>query len=135
MQGIVKWWSGNPVAANLLMVAILIGGIVSFLRMDREIDPYVEVPGAQISVVWLGASPQDVEEQIVVRIEEAVSRVEGIDEMRAVADEGIAMVFVQGNMNLDKDAFLQDTSACSRTSPGAAVQQPERDYADRSDGR
>ena len=108
MQGIVKWWSGNPVAANLLMVAILIGGIVSFLRMDREIDPYVEIPGAQISVVWLGASPQDVEEQIVVRIEEAVSRVEGIDEMRAVADEGIAMVFVQGNMNLDKDAFLQD---------------------------
>ena len=108
MKGIVKWWAGNPVAANLLMVAILIAGMVSFFRMDRELNPYVEIPGAQISVVWLGASPKDVEEQLVVRIEEAVSRVEGIEEMRAIADEGMALVFVQGEMTLDKDAFLQD---------------------------
>ena len=64
MNGIVKWWASNPVAANLLMIAILIGGAVAYFTMDREIDPYVEVPGAQISVVWLGASPKDIEEQI-----------------------------------------------------------------------
>ena len=108
MNGIVKWWASNPVAANLLMIAILIGGAVAYFTMDREIDPYVEVPGAQISVVWLGASPKDIEEQIVTRLEEAVSRVKGVDELQAVADEGIAMVFVQGDLNLDKDDFLQD---------------------------
>ena len=108
MNGIVKWWASNPVAANLLMIAILIGGAVAYFTMDREIDPYVEVPGAQISVVWLGASPKDIEEQIVTRLEEAVSRVKGVDELQAVADEGIAIVFVQGDLNLDKDDFLQD---------------------------
>ncbi|MAP95363.1 MAG: RND transporter, partial [Ponticaulis sp.] len=108
MNGVVRWWASNPVAANLLMIAILIAGVISFLRMDRELNPYVEIPGARISVVWLGASPQDVEEQLVVRLEEAVSRVEGIEEMQAIAAESQALLFVQGRMDIDKDAFLQD---------------------------
>ena len=108
MNGLVKWWAGNPVAANLLMVAILIGGIIAFFSMEREIEPYVEIPGARISVTWLGASPQDIEEQLVVRIEEAVSRIEGIDEMHAIAVESQAIVIVQGDSNQDKDKFLQD---------------------------
>ncbi|MAK62042.1 MAG: RND transporter [Ponticaulis sp.] len=108
MRGIVKWWASNPVAANLLMIAIVIGGIIAFFNLDREIDPYVEIPGAQISVVWLGASPQDVEEQLVTRLEEAVSRVEGVDELRSFASESQAVVVVQGKMSLDKDAFLQE---------------------------
>ena len=108
MNGIVKWWAKNPVAANLLMVAILIGGLIAWFSMDRELDPYVEIPGAQISVTWLGASPQDVEEQLIVRMEEAVSRIEGVDELRAFAGESQGVVVVQGKMSLDKDAFLQD---------------------------
>ena len=114
MRGIVKWWASNPVAANLLMIAILIGGLIAYFSLDREIDPYVEIPGAQISVVWLGASPQDVEEQLVTRLEEAVSRVEGVDELRSFASESQAVVVVQGKMSLDKDAFLQEIKRALR---------------------
>ena len=108
MQNIVTWWADNKVAANLLMFAILIGGIVSFFMMEREMEPYVEFPGAQVNITWLGASPQDIEEQIVVRLEEAVSQVEGVDRLWAVASESSARLFVIGKNNLDPAIFLQD---------------------------
>jgi len=71
MRAIVKWWASNTVAANLMMLILLVGGLVSFIQIERETVPYVEIPGAQVVVAWPGASPQDVEEQIVVRMEEA----------------------------------------------------------------
>lgn len=108
MRTIVAWWAHNKVAANLLMFIILVGGIVAYFTIEREIDPYVEFPGAQISVTWLGASPQDIEEQIVVRLEEAVSTVDGIDEMFSISDESSGRVFVIGKSDLDEATFMQN---------------------------
>ena len=108
MSAIIRWWASNKVAANLLMIAIILGGIVAFIRMERELEPYVEFPGAQISVVWRGASPQDIEEQITVRMEEAVSSVEGIKELRSVSSEAVGRLIVIGNQDLDEGKFLQD---------------------------
>jgi multidrug efflux pump subunit AcrB len=108
MNGIISWWAKNKVAANLLMFGILIAGTISFLRIERELDPFVEFPGAQITVRWLGASPQDVEEQIVVRLEEAVSRVNGIDRLWSEASEGLGQLWVIGDDDLDEAKFLQD---------------------------
>ncbi|MEM6411842.1 MAG: efflux RND transporter permease subunit [Pseudomonadota bacterium] len=108
MKGIITWWADNPVAANLLMVAILIGGVVSYFQIERELDPFVEFPGAEITVEWPGASPQDVEEQIVVRLEEAVSGVEGINRLWSVSREGAAALFVEGEIDRDEADFLQD---------------------------
>ena len=106
MNAILSWWANNKVAANLLMVGILIAGVISFMRIERELDPYVELPGAHITVTWLGASPQDVEEQIVVRMEEAISRVDGIDQMWSQASEGLGELWVIGDMDLDEAKFL-----------------------------
>lgn len=108
MNGIVDWWANNKVAANLLMFGILIAGVIGFFRIERELDPYVEFPGAQISVAWPGASPQDVEEQLVVRLEEAVSRVKGIKQLWSEANEGQGNLFVIGDDELDETKFLQD---------------------------
>ena len=108
MNTIITWWANNKVAANLLMLGILLGGIISFFMMEREMDPYVEFPGAQISVSWLGASPQDIEEQLVVRMEEAVSDIDGIDRMWAVATESSARLIVIGKNGVDGNAFMQD---------------------------
>lgn len=108
MHGMISWWANNKVAANLLMAGIILAGIVGFMRIERELEPYVEFPGAQVSVSWLGASPQDVEEQIVVRLEEAVSRVEGIKQLWSQASEGQGNLWVIGDDSLDEAAFLQD---------------------------
>ena len=107
MKTIIAWWAENKVAANLLMISILMGGIISFFMIEREMEPYVEFPGARVSVTWLGASPQDIEEQIVVRLEEAVSAVSGIDKLWAVANEGNGTLFVVGKQDIDGAAFVQ----------------------------
>jgi len=108
MNTIITWWADNKVAANLLMIIILIGGIVSFFTIEKEMEPYVEFPGARVNVTWLGASPQDIEEQIVVRLEEAVSQVKGIDRLWSVASEGNGVVVVVGKQDIDGTAFVQD---------------------------
>ena len=108
MNGVISWWANNKVAANLLMIGLFLGGIVGFFRMEREIEPYAEFPGAQISVQWLGASPQDVEEQVVVRLEEAVSRVDGLKQMWSQAGEGRGTVWAIGDDDVDEAKFLQD---------------------------
>lgn len=108
MNTIVKWWASNPVAANLLMLACFIGGIFAFVTIERELDPFVEFPGASVSIAWPGASPQDVEEQLIVRMEEALSTVDGVNRMRAFAGEGGGSVTVQGKEDVPIDKFMQD---------------------------
>lgn len=108
MERIIRWWASNPVAANLLMLICLIGGLVSFLTMERELEPYVEFPGAWTQVSWPGASPQDVEEQIVVRMEEALSTIDGVNRMWAFAGEGGGSVTVVGKNGVDETRLLAD---------------------------
>ncbi|MBU6406841.1 MAG: efflux RND transporter permease subunit [Alphaproteobacteria bacterium] len=92
MNGIVNWWGRNPVAGNLLMLACLVMGFLSFTRMEKEFFP----PGADnaimINAAWPGASPQDIESQVTVRIEEAVAAINGVDWTRSQSGEGYAWV-------------------------------------------
>ncbi|MEE9273208.1 MAG: efflux RND transporter permease subunit [Robiginitomaculum sp.] len=108
MRGIITWWAGNKVAANLLMLIFMLGGIISFSMMDREMDPYVEMPGAFVSVTWLGASPQDIEEQIVVRMEEAISGIKGLDALWSTSSESNGRVWAIAKSTVDKNTFLQE---------------------------
>ena len=70
MNNLIEWWARNKVAANLLMFGIFMSGIFAFTSMERELDPQVRFPGLWIGVAWPGASPVEVEEQIVARIED-----------------------------------------------------------------
>ncbi len=108
MGNIIKWWASNPVAANLLMLICFIGGIVSYVQIERELNPYVEFPGAQATISWPGASPQDVEEQIIVRMEEALSNVQGVNRMWAFAGEGVGAVTVVGKSKVDEAVLMAD---------------------------
>lgn len=108
VNAILSWWAKNTVAANLLMVGIIIAGLVGFSTIERELNPYVEFPGAVVSVQWLGASPQDVEEQLVIRVEEAVSRVDGVRQLWSNSREGVGNIFVIGEDDIDEKTFLQD---------------------------
>ena len=107
-RGILAWWARNSVAANLLMMIALIGGVIGFFSMQRENNPAATFPGATISMSWPGASPQDVEEQIIVRIEEALSDLDGVEEITATASEGSARVWVEGKSSVDKDWFVDE---------------------------
>ncbi|MFN4023397.1 MAG: efflux RND transporter permease subunit [Hyphomonas sp.] len=108
MNGIVSWFARNAVAANLLMLVAFAGGVFGYSAMEREMFPVVKVSGASVSVAWNGASPRDIEEQIVTRIEEAVASINGLDRVTSIASEGFGVVNIRGRDDVDMDVFLDE---------------------------
>jgi len=108
MNGLIEWWARNSVAANLLMVGIFVSGIIGFSSMEREMDPQVRFPGLEIEVVWPGAAPQEVEEQIVARIEEAVSDMDAIEWVRSTSAESYGGVYILAEQQVDFTQFMND---------------------------
>ncbi len=108
MSGIVAWFARNAVAANLLMIVAFTGGVFGYTKMEQEMFPVVNITGASVAVTWNGASPQDVEDQIVTRIEEAVADIDGLDRITSIANEGLGVVNIKGRDDIDMDKFLDD---------------------------
>lgn len=108
MNSLIAWWARNSVAANLAMVGILVAGVIGFFSMEREMDPQVRFPGLEIRVSWPGAAPQEVEEQIVSRIEEAVSDLDNIDWVRSTSSEGMGEVYILAETSVDFSRFMND---------------------------
>jgi multidrug efflux pump subunit AcrB len=108
MSGLIAYWAKNPIAANLLMVAVLIAGYFGFSNVEREVFPSADFNGATISVAWPGASPQEIEEQIILRVEEAISGIDGIKHIDSTAQENVANINVEGLDTIDATRFLND---------------------------
>ena len=108
MNKLIEWWARNSVAANLAMVGIFVAGIIGFGIMEREMDPQVRFPGLEIEVSWPGAAPQEVEEQIVARIEEAVSDLDNIEWVRSTSSEGYGGVYILAESDVDFARFMNE---------------------------
>lgn len=108
MNGFIAWWARNSVAANLLMFACIIVGFFSFKDIDREVFPSAKFPFAGINVTWLGADPQQVEEQIILRIEEAISDINEIKSIQSTASEGRANLTIEAKPDADFESFLNE---------------------------
>ena len=109
----ISWFARNGVAANLLMLAIAAAGIATIVsgRIPVEVFPSSESRNINISVPYRGATPEEVEESVVVRIEEAIAEVTGIEEMRAFASEGNGSVTVEVSEDYDVREVLDDIKA------------------------
>lgn len=108
MNGLIAWWARNSVAANLLMIACIIAGVLAFSRLEREVFPSASFNGATVSVAWPGASPQEIEEQIVLRIEESISDIDGVKHVNSTAREGVASINIEGVDSVDPTYFLNE---------------------------
>ncbi|MEM9571755.1 MAG: efflux RND transporter permease subunit [Pseudomonadota bacterium] len=108
MFGMVSWFARNAVAANLLMIVAFMGGVLGFNSMEREMFPVVPVAGASVTMTWQGASPQDVEEQIITRIEEAVADIDGLERITSIARESFAVVNIRGRDDIDMQVFIDE---------------------------
>lgn len=95
MHTAIAWFANNPVAANLVMILLLIGGGYSALTTNQEEFPNIDARMVQISVPYLGAAPIEVEKAVCTRIEEAIEAVEGISKLRTDATEGMCGVMVE----------------------------------------
>ena len=111
MKSLIAWFVKNPVAANLIMVTMFVVGIFGYKNLDREFIPQVTINGMTISSTWPGASPRDIEEQMVVRIEEAVDGLDGIDYIEASATEGSYSVNIRTKLGVDYEKMLDQVKA------------------------
>ena len=108
MRGLIAWFVRNPVAANLLMVAMFVSGIFGYFSLEREFLPGITANGMTVSVAWNGASPRDVNEQIVTRVEEAIDGLDGIDYIEATASEGSASISVITKLGIDYEKTFDE---------------------------
>jgi multidrug efflux pump subunit AcrB len=111
MRRAIEWFVHNSVAANLLMVLILGGGLFMIPRVRLEVFPEFSADRINISVVYRGAAPQEVEEAINVRIEEAVQGLEGIKRVTSTASENRGTVSVEALNGTDIRKLLDDVKA------------------------
>jgi multidrug efflux pump subunit AcrB len=106
---LIQWFVETPVAANLLMVLILLGGTFSILGgLDKEVFPEIQVDTISIDVPYPGAGPKEVEQQIIIRIEEAIASLNGIDKITSVAREGQASVQVEAVSGYDVQRLVNE---------------------------
>jgi multidrug efflux pump subunit AcrB len=108
VKGLVSWFTTNPVAANLLMVFLVVGGMVSLSSIKQEIFPEISADMVSVGVVYPGASPEEIEESICVPIEEEVHTVEGVKKVTSVATESAGAVTIEVRAGEDARRVLDD---------------------------
>ena len=91
-RGPLAWMVDHGVAPNLLMVVFILGGLLASLAIKKEVFPEFETEVVQVTISYPGATPEDVEQSLLLPVEAALANVEGIDELTATASEGSASV-------------------------------------------
>jgi len=107
-KGLIAWFASNSVAANLLMVIIIAFGIFSGLTIRKQTSPDFSLNNIQIAVPYRGAAPQEVEEGVVIKIEEAIQNVQGINRITSRAVEGAGIVTIEVNSDEDINEVVSD---------------------------
>lgn len=108
MKGIIAWFVHNPVAANLLMLILVVGGAFTLPALHQEEFPNIDTDIIQVRVPYLGAAPLEVEQSVCIRIEESIDGVEGIDFIDTTAAEGSCTVNAELMRGIDKAKVLND---------------------------
>ena len=133
-RGPIAYMARNGVAANLLMFFIVAGGLVSMNGLVQEAFPALSFDHVEISMSYPGATPDEVEESIVVKIEEQVAALDDVREVTAIATEGYATVMAALRTGTDMSRALDDIeSAINRvqTFPAGAERPEIREMTNR----
>jgi len=107
-RGPIQWMAKNPIAANLIMLILLGGGIWTAFQIQKEVFPQFQLDIVQVSVTYPGASPEEVERGILLPVEEAVKGVSGIKEITSTAREGSGTVQMELVSGIDRMKAFQD---------------------------
>jgi multidrug efflux pump subunit AcrB len=105
---IIAWFVHNPVAANLLMLVLVVGGLITLPTVRQEEFPTIDSDLIRVSVEYPGATPEETEESVCLRIEEAIAGTPDIDRMNALAVEGACVVTLELVIGADGNTALAE---------------------------
>ena len=97
----IRWFANNGVAANFLMILLMVGGLVSALTIKLELFPNFDIDIIEVRVPYPGAAPEEVERGIILLIEEKVEDIQGIKKINSVAVEGLGSVLLETERGYD----------------------------------
>ncbi|MBL6763713.1 MAG: efflux RND transporter permease subunit [Verrucomicrobiae bacterium] len=109
--GPIAWFAGNGVAAKMMILVIAIGGLMSAYTIKKEVFPEFSSEMVTVAVTYRGAAPEEVENAVTVRIEEALQGVDGIDRIRSTSAEGASGVTVELIPGTDPAGVIDDIKA------------------------
>lgn len=108
MNNAIAWFAKNRVAANLLMIFIIVAGVLTISNITLEVFPDINPAIITVSVAYPGAAPEEIEEGICVKIEEAVYDLQGVKKLTSTSSEGMGTVSVQAIAGYDVQKLLDD---------------------------
>jgi len=111
MKGPIAFMADNHVAANILMMIFIVGGLIIGGSIKQEVFPEFEMDMVTITVVYPGATPEEVEDAIVRPIELAISGINNIKQINAIARENVGTVNIEVIEGADADLVLQDAKS------------------------
>lgn len=107
-SGVIAWFARNNVAANLLMWLLIVGGLFGAASVQKQVFPSFEINVINVRVPYLGAAPQEVEEGVILKVEEAIKDLQGIKQITSSAVEGMGTVSIQVEDNYNVQDLLDE---------------------------
>ncbi|MGD8999016.1 MAG: efflux RND transporter permease subunit [Granulosicoccaceae bacterium] len=108
-MALIRYCINNPLIMNMMLVIILIMGVLSWQAMPQEMFPVVETDKIRITTEFEGASPEEVEQQVTIPIEEEFDGVADIDVITSVSQEGVSSILIDLKPGANVDDFLNDS--------------------------
>ncbi len=98
----------RPITTLMYVVTLMIFGFIAFRTMPTSLYPNIDFPIVTIKTVYPGAEPQTMESQVTDKIEEAISRIEGIDMISSASSEGVSVIMAKFVLERDIDEAAND---------------------------
>src|SRR5512143_2538704 len=108
MQKLAEICIKRPVFAAMIILALVVVGTASYLRLGVDRFPSVDLPTVSVRTTLPGASPEEVESEVSQKLEEVVNTVEGIQELRSISGQGTSFLIVTFSLSRDIDVAAQD---------------------------
>ena len=102
----IRWMAEHKVASNLLMLIILLGGAMGMMNIKQEVFPEFELGFIIVAVPYSGATPDEIEESILLPIEDSVNGITGIKKITGRAREGMGSLRIELENDADQKASL-----------------------------
>jgi len=125
-RGLIQWFISNKVAANILMLFFVVGGLISVGSMRTQtlpdIDPYL----ITVSVVYPGATPNEVANSITRRVEESLKGIDGVKRIASTASEGLGIINVNIMDLVDADQVYNRVETAVNSLQDCPPEEAER---------
>ncbi len=110
-KGIIAWFARNSVAANLLMIFILVGGLLTANTINKQMFPQIQINWLEFRAIYPGAAPQEVEEGITIKIEEALETVQGLERVITYSNRNSSSGYFRVDDDYDPQIVLEEVKS------------------------